>query len=156
MNIVTKIRLPREIAKRYLMGCNLCLLSYSWLTKNPFFAGLHILMRAIPDGPVDAGRRLRRYWYRESRCQVRIGWQKLCALCGYKSLKICVICGYFFVPIRLYNCKEFFTNSPFLTNKANFRKSQMNATNLLTRDYEKRTLGEHGKNEPKRTQFILA
>ncbi len=38
-------------------------------------AGLHILMRAIPDGPTDAGRRLHRYWYRESRCQVRTGWQ---------------------------------------------------------------------------------
>jgi len=44
--------------------------------KNPsFFAGLHYLMRAIPDGPADAGRRLHRYWYRESHCQVRIGWQ---------------------------------------------------------------------------------
>ena len=40
------------------------------------FAGLHILMPAIPDGPADAGRRLCRYWYRESRCQVRTGWQK--------------------------------------------------------------------------------
>jgi hypothetical protein len=39
---------------------------------------------------LDAGRRLHRYWYRESRCQVRTGWQKLCALCGYKSVKICV------------------------------------------------------------------
>ena len=38
--------------------------------KNPFFAGLHFLMRAIRDGPADAGRRIRRYWYRESRCQV--------------------------------------------------------------------------------------
>ena len=44
--------------------------------KNPsFFAGLHILMLAIPDGPADAGRRLRRCLYRESRCQVRTGWQ---------------------------------------------------------------------------------
>ena len=33
-------------------------------------------MRAISDGPADAGRRLHRYWYRESRCQVRTGWQK--------------------------------------------------------------------------------
>ena len=58
--------------------------------KESLFAGLHILMRAIHDGPEDAGRRLHRYWYRESRCQVRTGWQKLCALCGYKSVKICV------------------------------------------------------------------
>jgi len=58
--------------------------------KESLFAGLHILMRAIPDGPAVAGRRLGRYWYRESRCQVRTGWQKLCHLCGYKSVKICV------------------------------------------------------------------
>jgi hypothetical protein len=36
----------------------------------------------------------------------------------------------------------------FMQNKANFRKSQMNVTDLLTRDYEKRILGEHGKNKP--------
>jgi hypothetical protein len=68
--------------------------------KESLFAGLHILMRAIPDGPADAGRRLHRYWYRESRCQVRTGWQKtLCSLWLYllilayfpsRSVKICV------------------------------------------------------------------
>ena len=36
-----------------------------------------------------------------------------------------------------------------MQNEPNFRKSQMNVTDLLTRDYEKKTLGEHGKNEPK-------
>jgi hypothetical protein len=45
-------------------------------SKESLFANLHILMRAIPDGPADAGRRLHRYWYRERRCQVRNGWQK--------------------------------------------------------------------------------
>ena len=44
--------------------------------KASLFAGLHILMRAIPDGPADTGHRLYRYWYRERRCQVRTGWQK--------------------------------------------------------------------------------
>ena len=68
--------------------------------KESLFAGLHILMPAIPDGPADAGRRLHRYWYRESRCQVRTGWQKtLCSLWLYllilayfpsRSVKICV------------------------------------------------------------------
>jgi hypothetical protein len=58
--------------------------------KKSLFASLHILMRAITDGPEDAGSRLHRYWYRASRCQVRTGWQKLCAFCGYKSVKICV------------------------------------------------------------------
>jgi hypothetical protein len=43
--------------------------------KESLFASLHILMPAIPDGPEDAGRRLHRYWYRESRCQVHTGWQ---------------------------------------------------------------------------------
>jgi hypothetical protein len=62
----------------------------NFVLRISYFAGLHILMPAIPDGPADAGRRLCRYWYRESRCQVRTGWQKLCALCGYKSVKICV------------------------------------------------------------------
>jgi len=37
----------------------------------------------------------------------------------------------------------------FMQNKANFKKSQMNVNKVLTRDYEKRTLGERGKNEPK-------
>ena len=101
MNLITKIRV------------NLCLLSYLWLIKNTFFASLHILMRAIPDGPVDAGRRLHRYLYRESRCQVRIGWQKNCALYSYKSVKICVnprlmnyLCAYkasFCASLRLKN-----------------------------------------------------
>jgi len=36
-----------------------------------------------------------------------------------------------------------------MQNEPNFRKSQMNVTKELTRDYEKRTLGERGKNEPK-------
>jgi len=34
-----------------------------------------------------------------------------------------------------------------MQNKANFRKSQINVTKLLTRDYEKRTLGERGKKQ---------
>ena len=37
----------------------------------------------------------------------------------------------------------------FMQNKPNFRKSQMNVNKVLTKDYEKKTLGEHGKNEPK-------
>jgi len=36
----------------------------------------------------------------------------------------------------------------FMQNKPNFRKSQMNVNNVLTKDYEKRTLGERGKNKP--------
>ena len=40
----------------------------------------------------------------------------------------------------------------FLQNEPNFRKSQMNINKVLTRDYEKRTLGGVGKTNPKRTQ----
>ncbi len=36
-----------------------------------------------------------------------------------------------------------------MQNEPNFRKSQMNVNKVLTKDYEKRTLGERGKNEPK-------
>jgi len=36
-----------------------------------------------------------------------------------------------------------------MQNEPNFRKSQMNVTKVLTRDYENKTLGQRGKNEPK-------
>ena len=36
----------------------------------------------------------------------------------------------------------------FMQNKANFRKSQMNVNKVLTKDYEKRTLGQRGKTKP--------
>ena len=36
-----------------------------------------------------------------------------------------------------------------MQNEPNFRKSQMNVNKVLTKDYEEKTLGEHGKNEPK-------
>ncbi|MBW8041626.1 MAG: hypothetical protein FVQ85_16745 [Planctomycetes bacterium] len=37
----------------------------------------------------------------------------------------------------------------FMQNEPNFRKSQMNVNKVLTKDYVNKTLGEHGKNEPK-------
>ena len=42
---------------------------------------------------------------------------------------------------------------PFLQNKPNFRKSQMNVSDYITREYANWTLGEHGINKPKQTQF---
>ncbi len=36
---------------------------------------------------------------------------------------------------------------PFMQNKAKFRKSQMNVNKVLTKDYEKKTLGERGKKQ---------
>ncbi len=54
----------------------------------------------------------------------------------------------------LYNCRDIITFvvsplqiRPFMQNKANFRKSQMNVNKVLTKDYEKRTLGERGKKQ---------
>ena len=59
-----------------------------------------------------------------------------------------------------YNCRETFTDvmsalqiNLFMQNKANFRKSQMNVTKVLTKDYEKRTLGQLGKTNPIQTQY---
>jgi BASS family bile acid:Na+ symporter len=44
-----------------------------------------------------------------------------------------------------------------MQNKANFQKSQMNVNTFIKADYEKRTLGQRGKNKPKtnpiQTQF---
>ncbi len=39
-----------------------------------------------------------------------------------------------------------------MQNKANFRKSQMNVTYVLTKNYEKRTLGGVGKTKPIQSQ----
>jgi len=36
-----------------------------------------------------------------------------------------------------------------MQNKPKLQKSQMNVNKLLTKDYEKKTLGERGKNKPK-------
>ncbi len=35
-----------------------------------------------------------------------------------------------------------------MQNKANLPDAQMNVNKVLTKDYEKRTLGERGKNKP--------
>ena len=37
----------------------------------------------------------------------------------------------------------------FMQNEPNFPESQMNVNKVLTKDYVNKTLGEHGKNEPK-------
>ena len=64
----------------------------------------------------------------------------------------------------LYICRETSTYIEsslqiklFMQNKAKFRKSQMNVNKVITRDYDKKTLGEGGKNKPNsnpiQTQF---
>jgi len=51
--------------------------------------------------------------------------------------------------IALYICRESSTNRPyFLQNKPNFQKVKLNVNKVLTEDYEKRTLGQRGKNKP--------
>jgi hypothetical protein len=40
-----------------------------------------------------------------------------------------------------------------MQNKAKFRKSQMNLSDYITRDYGKWTLGQTGKTKPKQTQY---
>ena len=59
----------------------------------------------------------------------------------------------------LYNCRETFTDvmsalqiKLFMQNKANFPDSQMNVNMVLTREYEKKTLGGVGKNKAKQSQ----
>ncbi len=78
-------------------------------------------------------------------------------LCTYALMLLytCALCSYPLCTYVLYICRAISTYvedslqiRPFMQNKANFRKSQMNVTNELTRDYEKRTLGERGKNDP--------
>jgi hypothetical protein len=60
----------------------------------------------------------------------------------------------------LYICRDSSTDAerslqihPFLTNKPNFRKSQINVSDSITRNYENKTLGQLGKTNPIQTQF---
>ncbi len=67
-----------------------------------------------------------------------------CALCTYAHY-ICRDSSTFVVSalqIRL-----------FMQNKANFRKSQINVNKVLTKDYDKRTLGQRGKTKPIQSQL---
>ncbi len=59
----------------------------------------------------------------------------------------------------LYNCRDASTDVMsalqirlFMQNKAKFRKVKLNVNKVLTKDYDKRTLGQVGKTNPKRTQ----
>ena len=92
--------------------------------KESLLASLHILMRAIPDGPADAGRRLRRYWYRESRCQVRTGWQ----IQNPRKSAQSVVNEIFFVPLCLSGISTTVEDSlqihPFYAKQTQFPKSQ--------------------------------
>ncbi len=43
--------------------------------------------------------------------------------------------------------------APFCSNKANFRKAQMNVNKVLTKDYENKSDWTLGENEPNQSQF---
>jgi len=56
----------------------------------------------------------------------------------------------------LYNCRKYSTNRPiFLQNKANFRKSQMDVTLNIARDYKKKSKWTLGENKPNQSQFCI-
>jgi len=159
MNRVTKFRV------------NLCLLSYSWLTRTVFS---RLLKKAVSMA----------LWTMESLCvksslleqslprtpsrsktsviSVISVAKNLCNL----LLKICVICGknlrnpWLINDLRpckaLYNCRDASTSiedslqiAPFMQNEPNFRKSQMNVNKVLSKDYENKDTWWSGKNEPK-------
>ena len=124
--------------------------------KESLFAGLHILMRAIlvaqrtpAAGFADTGiEKAAAKSASAAKNKISVNQRNprlMNYLCAYKA------------PCKaLYICRETFTDvmsalqiKLFMQNKPNFRKSQMNVNKVLTKDYEKRTLGERGKNEPK-------
>jgi hypothetical protein len=125
-------------------------------------ASLHILMRPIPDGPEDAGRRLHRYWYRESRCQVRTGWQKQ-NQCNLRNLRLknsCLrtFCAFLLLKIHLIyairSTKDYVRkNNLFMQNEPKSPKVKLNVTKVTwsIRKNEPKT----NPNEPK-TNPILA
>ena len=93
---------------------------------------------------------------------------KLFEICSI-TLFLCTFCAFLWLKNPRNPCNPWFMNylyafgisttvedslqiHLFMQNEPKFRKSQMNVTNLLTREYEKRTLGQLGKTNPKRTQ----
>ena len=115
--------------------------------KESLFASLHILMRAIPDGPADAGRRLHRYWYRESRYQVRTGWQ----IQNPRKSAQSVVNERFFVILCLSGKKQcrlssaplhlsrtLYKSPLFMQNKPNLSDGKIDAKCVVTKDYEEK------------------
>ena len=66
-------------------------------------------------------------------------------------LKICAICVLSFQPLT--STKDYVRNyKPFFAKRTQIPKSQVNVNNVLSKEYEKWTLGGVGKTNPKRTQ----
>jgi hypothetical protein len=75
--------------------------------------------------------------------------------CPFSLAPNVIVRKYLRVDKALYICREPSTTiesslqiSPFLTNKANFRKSQMNVSTVITMNYEQRTMNDEIKNKP--------
>ncbi len=115
MNIVTKIRV------------NLCLLSYSWLTRTVLI-----------------------------RLQIKVRPKGLHSFAFYISNFKFSSCLSVFVAktprnLRLEvfdNCREFSTNRPFYAKQTQFPKSQMNVNRYNTMDYENISDWTIGQNKP--------
>ena len=98
--------------------------------------------------------------YALSTCALGIYALSTFALCTYAfcllaSCILCLLSSAFCPPSSLlYICSDIITFvgrtlqiSLFMQNKANFQKSQMNVTSIITMVYENRTLSERGKNK---------
>jgi len=66
-----------------------------------------------------------------------------------------IVCKYLRPNKALYNCRVSSTDAerslqihPFLTNKPNFRKSQMNVSSVISKNYEQLTMNNEIKNKP--------
>jgi hypothetical protein len=120
------------------------------------------------DGLVDEGRYLRQSsLYKQILPRTPSRPKTLCSLWLYSSCSSCA--SWLKNPFNqcnprlikdlrlcngLYICRVSSTDDerslqihPFLTNKANFRKSQMNVSNLITRNYDKMDTWSGGKNK---------
>jgi hypothetical protein len=132
------LRLKRTVLSRLLKKA----ISMALWTKATLCGKSSLLEQSLPRTPIRQIRSLPTY---------QVGPRNLCNPRLINDLRACKV---------LYNCRETFTDvmsalqiRPFLTNKANFRKSQMNINKVLTRDYENRTLGQLGKTKPIQTQY---
>ncbi len=127
MNIVTKIRLPREIAKCYLMGCNLCLLSYLWLTRTVFS---WLLKKAVSMALWTKASLCGKSSLSEQSLPRTPSWQKQ-NQCNLRNLRLknsCQFVSIFFVPLCLSGISTTVEDSlqihPFYAKQSQFPKNQ--------------------------------
>ena len=136
---------PPHVRRRYLRAYKAPISMALW-TKASLCVKSSLLEQSLPRTPSQQIRSLPTY---------QVGPRNPCNPWLIKGLRLFT---------AFYNCRDTFTDVMsalqihlFMQNKANFQKSQMNVNNVLTRDYEKMTLGQRGKNKPNsnpiQTQF---